>query len=226
MTNWNVASLFSSLKTSGTSGMNSFNFGDYAAIKNGSYRKLVKAHYALQKNNSDSKTNKKNTVQKTDTTEQAGLSKMKVQADELKSAATDFDNKDLWESKNSNKLISAVKKFATEYNDVVSQSANVNSKDVSMQTGFMKSLTSTMSKALSKIGVNVSEDGSLSVDEDVLKNANTKDVKSLLSGKYSYASQVADKASAISSAAARSAGTYTQNGAWSNTLSGMFDQWL
>lgn len=226
MTNWNVASLFSSLKTSGTFGMNSFNFGDYAAIKNGSYRKLVKAHYALQKNNSDSKTNKKNTVQKTDTTEQAGLSKMKVQADELKSAATDFDNKDLWESKNSNKLISAVKKFATEYNDVVSQSVNVNSKDVSMQTGFMKSLTSTMSKALSKIGVNVSEDGSLSVDEDILKNANTKDVKSLLSAKYSYASQVADKASAISSAAARSAGTYTQNGAWSNTLSGMFDQWL
>ena len=95
-----------------------------------------------------------------------------------------------------------------------------------MQTGFMKSLTSTMSKALSKIGVSVSEDGSLSVDEDVLKNANTKDVKSLLSGKYSYASQVADKASAISSAAARSAGTYTQNGTWSNTLSGMFDQWL
>ena len=46
--NSNISSLFSSLNTGNTM-FGSFNLGDYASIKNGSYGKLLKAHYAEEK---------------------------------------------------------------------------------------------------------------------------------------------------------------------------------
>ena len=42
MAGFNISSFFNNSKPSF---MSSFNFSDYASIKNGSYKKLVKAHY-------------------------------------------------------------------------------------------------------------------------------------------------------------------------------------
>lgn len=230
MAGFNISSFFNNSKPSF---MSSFNFSDYASIKNGSYKKLVKAHYKMQKETATDKTDKKEKpakTQKLDTTDKSGLTKMKSQADELKTSAKAFEKDDLWKQKNGtydmDKIASAIKSFANEYNDVIDQSAKVSSKDVSMQTGFMTSLSKTMSNSLSKIGVTIGDDGKMSVDENALKNANAKDVKAMFSGKYSYASQIGEKASAISSAAARGAGTYSSDGSWSSTLSGMFNDWV
>ena len=66
----NASALFSSMNSL-SSGIN---FGDYNAIRNGSYRKLLKAYYADEKTT----TSKGNTTTKKDdyTTDRTGLSLM------------------------------------------------------------------------------------------------------------------------------------------------------
>ncbi|MDO5157120.1 MAG: hypothetical protein Q4D51_14280 [Eubacteriales bacterium] len=230
MANFNISSFFNN---SNSGAFGSFNFAEYASIKNGTYRKLVKANYKMQKSVSSDKTEKtedKKKNQKVSTTDTTGMTKLKTEVDSLKTTATDLSKDDLWKQKNGSydmdKISKAVKDFAKEYNNVIEQTGKVKSKDVSLQTSFMKSLTNTMSNSLSKIGVSVDDDGKMTVDEEALKKANVKDIKSVMSGKYSYAGQVADKASAISSAALRNSGTYGSSGSWSSSLSGMFDQWM
>lgn len=236
MANFNISSLFGN-SNSGFFG--SVNFSEFASIRNGSYAKLTKAYYGGQKNpvsakaDKTDKTDKNNKTDKTttkkETVDKSGLTKMQTEAKELKDAAKAFEKDDLWKQKNGSydmdKISSAVKNFVSEYNNVVDQSAKVSSKDVTMQTGFMTSMSKTMSKSLEKVGITVGDDGKLSVNEETFKKADEKDVKALFSGKYSYASQIADKATAISSAVNRNSGLYSSTGSWSSTLSEMFDQW-
>ncbi len=227
MAYFNFSSFFNNTQSS-TFG--SINFSDYALIKSGSYKKLMKAYFSQQKETSTSKadtTDKKKTTDVTDTT---GLTKMKSEADELKTAAEACTQSDLWKQTNGeydkDKIASAVKKFVSEYNDVIDQNAKVSSRDVSQQTGFMTSMSKTMSGALSKIGITVETDGKMSVDDDAFSKADMKDVKSLFSGSHSYVSQIAQNASAISSAALRSSSMYSSNGTLSSTLSSLFNQWV
>lgn len=226
MAGFNISSFFNNSKSGG---FGSINFSDYSLIKSGSYKKLMKSYYSQQKETTPKadKTTKKKTTEVKDTT---GLSKMKSEADGLKTATEAFNNDELWKQKDGeydqDKVASAVKKFASEYNDVLTQSSKVNSKDVTQQTGYMMSMTKTMSGSLSKIGVTVGADGKLSVDEDALKKADAKDVKALFSGNHSYVSQITNNASAIGSAAVRSSSMYSSNGTLSSSISNMFDKWI
>lgn len=227
--NFNISSLFSGLNSNSV--MGSFNFGDYNQIKNGSYKKLVKSYYTEQNKDTTSKdktTNKTKIDNKMkDTT---GLSQMKKEADGLKTAVDAFNSEDLWKETDGkadmNKIADAVKNFAKEYNDVVDQAGKVNSTDISKSTGYMKSMTSTMSKSLAKIGVTVGTDGKLSVDEEALKKAKTSNIKSLFSGATSYGAQTANRASEISREAVRNSSFYSSNGTSSSSLNNMFNKWI
>lgn len=223
----NISSFFGNVQTNG---MNSFNFGDYASIKNGSYKKLIKSYFAQQKGDTTDKNSTAVKKPTKDTTDQTGLARMKTQADSLKKSADALNEDALWKQTNGSydmdKIAKAVKNFANEYNDTIDQSAKVSSKDVAQQTGFMTSMTKTMSTALSKVGVSVGADGKLSVDEEQLKKADMKNLKALFSGSSSYAAQMEQKASAISSAALRSSSLYSSNGTLANTLSGTFEGWM
>ncbi len=208
----------------------SFNFGDYAAIRNGSYKKLLKSYYAQQ--NTSSSTSSSNETKKTDTldtTDTTGLSKMKTEAKGLKDAADAFKDEDLWKKTNgeydTDKIVSAIKTFANEYNDVIEQSGKVNASDVASDTRFMMSLTSTMSNSLSKIGITVGTDGKLSVNEDTLKEANMTKVKALFSDEYSYSGQVSQKAGSIENSAVRNSSLYTSSGQFTNYFSN-YNNWI
>lgn len=226
--NFNISSFF------GNSGSNSmfgsFNFSDYSSIKSGSYKKLLKSYYAEQKKDvtTDKKTTTKNKTEfAKDTT---GLTQMKKEADGLKSAAEALGKEDLWKQTdgeyNVDKIVSTVKSFANEYNDVIGQSAKVSSKDVAQSTQYMNSMTNTMSKALSKVGITVGVDGKLSVNEDTLKKADMNSVKNLFSGAASYGSQIEDRASEISRKTIMNSSIYGSNGALSSSLNGMFNKWI
>lgn len=232
MAGFDFSSFFGSNKSSG---MGSFNFGDYNLIRNGGYRKLMKSYYSPKKETtSTNKTDKTDKTEKPDAwstaVDNSGLKKVKKEADGLKKSAEDLANSDMWKQKNgtydTEKIASAIKSFASEYNDVVTEANKAGNKDVSTQLGFMKSMTTTMSKALSKVGVSVGVDGKLSVDEETLKKADMKDVKALFEGKFSYASDMASKASAISSAAVRNASFYSSDGKFSNPFAADFDKWI
>jgi len=226
--NSHISSLFSSLNTGNTM-FGSFNLGDYASIKNGSYGKLLKAHYAEEKRSATESaktaTAKSNVTSKKDNTP---LSDVKKSADALKTSAEAFAKDDLFAVKDGEfdkeKILGAVKDFAGKYNATLDKTAKVNSKDVATSTKFMTSMTDMMSKALSKVGVNVGTDGKLSVDEEAFKKADMNRVKSLFGERISYGSQIADKASEISKDAVMNSNLYTQGAALSNTMTGLFDK--
>lgn len=225
----NISSLFSSF---GTNSSSMFNFSDYAQIKNGSYRKLMKSYYSQQKEIDSPKKNTSGSVtaKKEQYVDKTGLSNVKKEADGMKAAAETLGKVDLWEKTDgkydTEKITNAVKKFASEYNDVVSQGDKVNSTAVSQSMRYMKSMTNTMSKALAKVGVNVGTDGKLTVDEEKIKNADMGSVKSLFSGGGSYGAQMVDKASEIARATVMGSSMYASNGVLSSSLSSMFNKWI
>ena len=226
--NSNISSLFSSLNTGNTM-FGSFNLGDYASIKNGSYGKLLKAHYAEEKKaaseSAKTTTTKSNVTSKKDNTP---LSNVKKNADALKTASEAFTKDDLFAKKDGeydkDKILGAVKDFANKYNSTLDATSKVNSKDVSISTKFMNSMTDTMSKALSKVGVNVGTDGKLTIDEEAFKKADMTSVKSLFADRFSYGSQIADKAAEISKDAVMNSNLYTQEAQVANTMTGLFDK--
>ena len=109
---------------------------DYAAIKNGSYGKLMKAYYAKQ--DAEKLSGKGDTSQK--------LTLMKTSADSLKKSADALNDSSLWEKKKIkkkdektgeeievedydwDKITKAVKSFVEDYNDVVKEAGESNTK--------------------------------------------------------------------------------------------------
>lgn len=226
--NLHISTLFNSLNKDSAFG--SFNLSDYASLKNGSYKKLVKSYYAEQKKTADTDKpveNKKNKVQSADKT---GLSQMKVQSDSLKAATQALGKEDLWKQTdgkyNTEKITDAVKSFVKGYNATITQAGKVNSKEIAQDVNFMNGMTSTMSKALSKIGVTVGLDGKMTLNEDSLKKANVSDIKSLFTGTVSYGSQIEGKAGEISRDAVMNSGLYGSNGTLANSIPGMFDRMI
>lgn len=223
-----IAALFGNSDNSG-----SINFLDYASVKNGSYGKLLKAYYAKDtdsKTTSDSKskTDKTNTaVDKLST----NAAKVKNNSDELIKAANNLDDDSLWKVNTSSeydkdKISGNVEAFIKDYNSVIDSVKNADSTAISDSTKWMTSLTNVMSKTLGKIGITVGDDNKLSLDKDTLKSADIKTIKSLFDGKNSYGQEIASKASSISSAAVNSTSLYSANGTASNSVAGLFNQFI
>ena len=217
--------LFSSTQVSSTS--STFSLSDYAAIKNGSYGKLLKAYYAKQ--------DAEKSASGSDSVQKATL--MKTGADALKKSAEALNNDTLWEKKKIRKkdektgeemevedydfdaITKAVKSFVESYNDVVEQAGDSNSKDVLRNAVWMTGITESNEKLLGKIGITIGKGNKMELDEETLKKADINTLKTLFTGHNSFADKVSMKANSISNAAARSSGTYKSNGTYANTLS-------
>ena len=226
-TNQDYSFLFGAAQSASTSG--SFSLTDYMSIKNGSYGKLVKAYYAKQdaeKASADGETVQKATL-------------MKNGADALKKSVEALKNDDLWEKKLIKKkdeqtgeevevedydwdaITKAMKSFVAEYNDVIVQAGDSNSKDVLRNAVWMTGITESNENVLLKIGLTVGKGNKLELDEEALKKADINTLKTLFTGHNSFADKVSMKASSISNAAARYVGTYKSNGTYNNALSEM-----
>ena len=88
---FNISSFFGN---SSTNSFSSFNFADYASIRNGSYGRLLKAYYSQAKQTTTTKSDTDKTADKTTDTDNTGLSKMKKEADGLKEAADKLTDED------------------------------------------------------------------------------------------------------------------------------------
>lgn len=228
--NFDVTSLFGGLNSNNNNNLfGGINLSDYSLIKRGGYKKLMKSYYDEQ----SGKTTHKNNVttnKKEQAVDKTGLTQMKKESDGLKSAVEAFNKDDLWKQTNGEydmeKITGAVKSFVNEYNDVINQSSKVNSKEISQTMRYMSSMTNTMSKALSKIGVEVGVDGKLSINEDTLKKANVTSIKSMFAGAGSYGAQIEAKASEVSRATIMNSSMYSSNATLSSGLNGMYDKWI
>ena len=237
--NSNISSLLGSLGSNnqtGSGSLGSLDLANYAAIKNGSYGKLVKAYYSdsdkstesAAKATSNSTSAKKAAVK--EEVDKTGLTTLKKDANELKSSAEALAKDDLWKTTDGKtdmtKVASAVKDFANNYNKVIDQASKVSSKEVAQDLKFMTGMTDTFSKVLGKIGITVGEDGKMSVDEDALKKADVATAKSLFNGNATYGSQIADKANNISKDADMSTSVYGSDASVSSALSSVYNQFI
>lgn len=224
----NYSFLFNNNNSNGSKNGNlaaTFNFADLATIKNGSYKRLLKAQYA-----DDKKTDTKEAVNKATAT-RPGLaaqasSRIRKSVDALQTSVKSLNDDELWKqeggSYDTEKITGAIKDFAAKYNSVVSEVEQSGLSTVKQSARWMNSLTDTMSNSLKKIGVSLGEDNRLTVDEETLKNADMKSVKAMFDGAYSYASQISDKAGSIASASLRNMASYTRTG----TYAGLTDSWF
>lgn len=167
---------------------------DYASIRNGSYKKLMKAYYAKQ-----------DTVQKS--------TLMGSSADSLKVAADKLNDSELFD-KDDDTIVKAVKSFIESYNDVVSESGESNNKSVLRNAAWLTGMTGKNAKLLSKAGITIAKGNKLELDEDTLKKADKSTLKSIFNGYNSFAGNVSRKASAISNASKGAGSSYTSKGTY------------
>lgn len=206
-TNVDYSFLFGGTPAPSASG--TFSLSDYAAIKNGSYGKLLKAYYAKQ--DAEKAASGGDSVQKS--------TLMKNGADALKKSADALNNSELWEKNDFDAITKAVKSFVEDYNDVIKQAGDSNSKDVLRNAVWLTGMTEANENILSKIGITVGKGNEIELDEEALKKADIQTLKSVFTGYNSFADKVSMKANSISNAAARTSGTYRKNGTYNNALS-------
>ncbi|MDE6663472.1 MAG: flagellar filament capping protein FliD [Lachnospiraceae bacterium] len=208
---------------------------DYASIKNGSYGKLMKAYYAKQ--DAEKGTLSGDSRQK--------LTLMRSNADSLKKSADALNDSSLWEKKKFIKkdeetgeeievedydwdaITKAVKSFVEDYNAVVGQAGDSDTKNILRNASWMTGITESTQKLLSAVGINIGKGNKLQLDEDALKEANVDNLKSLFTGHGSYADRISQKADRLSHVAANTVAgakvaAYTSNGGYSDTLSKLF----
>lgn len=207
--NTDYSYLFNNMQPISTGG--TFSLGDYAAIKNGSYKKLLKAYYAKQ--------DAEKSAISSDAMKNSSL--VKSSADALKKSANALNNEALWKKKEDydwDAITKAVKSFVDDYNSLVKLAGNSDSKDVLRNAVWMTGMTEANDNLLSKAGITVGKGNQMELNEDVLKKVDIRTLKTLFTGHNSLADKIATKANSISNAAARTSGTYKSNGTYSNAL--------
>ena len=162
------------------------------------------------------------------------LTLMKTSADSLKKSADALNDSSLCEKKikkkdektgeeiavedyDWDKITKAVKSFVEDYNDVVKEAGESNTKDVLRNASWMTGMTDKNSNMLAKIGITIGKENKLELDEDALKQADISSLKTVFTGYNSFVSKISQKATGISNAANRASATYTNNGTYSKT---------
>ena len=232
--------LFQSMTTSRGNSLGNLNFlSDYASIKNGSYGKLMKAYYAkdaADKTASEGKDTetKKNSIS-TAADSAKTLSEIEKAADAMKESADSLlvkGSKSVFRKKNEKATVSeeydtdaiykAVSGFVTDYNDLLSKTSAASSKNLQSKADTLVAVTSANAKLLSRVGITVNSDSSLSLDEEVFKKSDMGMVKNLFGTTGAYGYKVSAQASMIDYTAAKEStrsNTYTANGTYSNVYS-------
>ena len=232
--------LFQSMTTSRGNSLGNLNFlSDYASIKNGSYGKLMKAYYAkdaADKTASEGKDTetKKNSIS-TAADSAKTLSEIEKAADTMKESADSLlvkGSKSVFQKKNEKATVSeeydtdaiykAVSGFVTDYNDLLSKTSAASSKNLQSKADTLAAVTSANAKLLSKVGITVNSDRSLSLDEEAFKKSDMGTVKNLFGTTGAYGYKVSAQASMIDYTAAKEStksNTYTANGTYSNVYS-------
>lgn len=233
---FDISAMLGNSNSSSNNAASSFDFTNYAAIKNGSYGKLVKSYYSgttksIDEQKAAAAKSSSKTTKKTETeTDKTGVTQLKKDADQLKTSTEKLAGEDLWKKtagkEDTEKLAGAVKDFASNYNKVLDQASKISSKEVSQDVKFMTGLTDSFSKVLGKIGITVESDGKLSVNEEAFKKADMTTAKTLFTGVGSFGSQIADKANNIYRDADMGTSIYGSDATTSSALSSVYNQFI
>ena len=220
---------------------------DYAAIKNGSYRKLVKAYYAQQAQETEQTTSKTQTstgnsvqgVTTTAQTEKKQLVELNTKADALKTSAdvlmergtnsifkkveTKDEDGNVSSQYDVDKIYKAVKQFVSDYNNLVAESQESTNSSILRKGVNLIQDMAVYEDSFQDIGITIQEDNTLSIDEEAFKNADMTDVKSVFNGSVSATAKAYQKAADIynlSTSAASSQTIYNGSAVYASSLTG------
>lgn len=218
--------------SSGTTSSGGIDLGDYAMIKNGTYKKLMKAYYAQEESQKNSS--------RADSS--AKLTSIQGGANALSKSMQAFMSDSLWEKKEKNiedeatgektttsdydwdAITKAVNSFVSDYNEIIEDLTDANTTTVLKNAIYLVKQVSSNENLLSQVGITIGSGNKLTVDEDTLKKANIGTLKTLFSGYGSFAGQMSRRAAKINSAAASAGGrtaVYNSNGTYTSTLSSL-----
>lgn len=189
----------------GAGGVSSL-LGDYAAIKNGSYGKMMKSYYAKlekQKAEESGETDKSKSGKVKDSASASAAASLYKSASTLTSL--NYDDRS---EENIDKIADSVSSFVKDYNSLMKSASRSENETVQKQAESLYDSYYTNYKLFSKIGITMNSDRTLSLDEDALKKTladtekgNGSTVKTLFDGIGSFADKAVDKASRIYRAA-------------------------
>lgn len=209
---WNNSSLYGSNNSS----TNLYSlFSERNAIKNGTYKKLLKSYYSSLEENSGSTTSTSKRrgsnniidtllrekmypavskeTEKANSDLTSGINSLKSSVSTLQSEKTFEDTEN--GSTATEKVVSAMKSYVNNYNGVVTASKSSTLTNKTAYVANMMSTTSKFEKELGEIGVMLKNDGTLQLDETKLKNADLSKVQKLFSTDniQSYGSTIASR---------------------------------
>lgn len=213
-------------------------YSDYNSIKSGTYHKLLKAYYNPDPN-SKSKVNE--LVSKKETETDKKLSNTKADASSLNESAealTTKGSKNLFKKQeittkdettgeetttldyDRDKITKAVKSFVDDYNSLLESGSDVSSPSILKKTLQMTNATKANKNLLADVGISISKNNKLTIDEEKFKKADMNTVMTLFNGPNSYADKIAQQSDQIAKTAAqeatKTAGLYNNNGGYYN----------
>lgn len=237
--------LFSGLNNSNTggSGLTSL-LSDYTSIKNGTYGKLMKAYFKPESSDQVQSLGKKSVSKvsagsvtdaqaKALTGIQKSTDQLKESADALlvtgeksvfaKKAVTTTDENGVestTEDYDQDAIYSAVSSFVKSYNEVLATAGEVENNSITNRLNTLQNSTVSNSKLLSRIGISMGQDGTLTLDKDSFMKASMDTVKNLFNGTGSYGYSASAQAGMMNYTAdyeASRATTYTGTGAYGDS---------
>lgn len=180
--------------------------GDYAAIKNGSYGKMMKSYYAkLEKQEAaeSGETDQKKAGKVKDSASASAAASLYKSASAL--GSLNYDDRS---EENIDKITDSVSSFIKDYNSLMKSAAKSDNTTVQKQAESLYNSYYSNYKLFAKVGITLNSDKTLSFDEDSMKKAladtehgNGATVKTLFGGIGSFADKAVDKASRIYRAA-------------------------
>lgn len=214
------SSYFGNSNSSTTSDLSSasFTLGDYALIKSGSYKKLLKQYYA-ENGNDKTVSTIKSSAQADSTT---NLLSIKTSAENVKKKAEELSAIDV-STEDRAELLKKVNSFIESYNGVLDATENIESVAILQNAIWMKNQVEKNENILSKVGITIGEENELKVDDSVFKKATAADLSTVFSGRSSVVSSISQRASQIYNIAGAQAvlnsrtSSYTDKGSY-NTI--------
>ena len=223
----------------GGMGGNTGFFSDYASIRNGSYRRLLKAYYGGNNNSgttAGTRSNRSNVLEQlleerrnpkvSEQTKEAnsklldGIPTLTNAVKALQKDATYTDSEDGKKSAQDN-MVSALKNFVSEYNDVVNASKRSTMTNKTAYIANMMKTTAANADKLSEIGVTINRNGTLQLNEGKLKGTDISKVQEMFSSKdsMSYGSTVMSRLQFAGIASSAADSTEKDNTAGSSAAS-------
>ena len=210
--------------SSNTTTGNIFSLSDYAMIKNGTYKKLMKAYYADTDNSFVKSVAKSKAASQDNNVEIKKLQETSKALSESAEALYGEKGRDLYTEDKRDDLLKAVSGFVKDYNSTVDAVGSSDNAKVVRIGNSMAGNAVANYKLLSSIGIRVGTDSKLTLDEDTFKKAKLSSIQSVFSGVGSFAYRAGASASYINNYArddaAKASGLYGASGSYSAYLQG------